>query len=86
MLRAKKICAYVAERIEPQPEQPDPSALKPEEYLELYCQDKVCDLPSLACDGTDSLVVGFAKHDACDATSLHLENRRRCRSVLQVQW
>ncbi|KAI4289975.1 MAG: hypothetical protein L6R35_000756 [Caloplaca aegaea] len=41
MLRAKKICAYVAERIEPQPEQPDPSALKPEEYLELYCQDKL---------------------------------------------
>ena len=41
MLRAKKICAYVAERIEPQPERPDPDALKPEEYLELYCQDKV---------------------------------------------
>ncbi|KAL8979902.1 MAG: hypothetical protein Q9177_006019 [Variospora cf. flavescens] len=41
MLRAKKICAYVAERIEPQPEHPDPSALKPEEYLELYCQDKL---------------------------------------------
>ncbi|KAL8654161.1 MAG: hypothetical protein Q9210_001677 [Variospora velana] len=41
MLRAKKICAYVAERIEPQPEHPDPNALKPEEYLELYCQDKL---------------------------------------------
>lgn len=41
MLRAKKICAYVAERIEPQPERPDPNALKPEEYLDLYCQDKV---------------------------------------------
>ncbi|KAL8738021.1 MAG: hypothetical protein Q9181_001128 [Wetmoreana brouardii] len=41
MLRAKKICAYVAERIEPQPERPDPNALKPEEYLELYCQDKL---------------------------------------------
>ncbi|KAL8928095.1 MAG: hypothetical protein Q9172_001082 [Xanthocarpia lactea] len=41
MLRAKKICAYVAERIEPQPEHPDPDALKPEEYLELYCQDKL---------------------------------------------
>ncbi|KAL8952352.1 MAG: hypothetical protein Q9222_001732 [Ikaeria aurantiellina] len=41
MLRAKKICAYVAERIEPQSGPPDPNALKPEEYLELYCQDKL---------------------------------------------
>ena len=41
MLRAKKILAYVAERIEPQPEEPDPEALKPEEYLELYCQNQV---------------------------------------------
>lgn len=40
MLRAKKILAYVAERIEapPDPEHPDPNAMKPEEYLELYCQ------------------------------------------------
>ena len=37
MLRAKKIMAYVAERIEPAPEKPDPNTLKPEEYLELYC-------------------------------------------------
>ncbi|MCJ1472507.1 hypothetical protein MMC13_001155 [Lambiella insularis] len=41
MLRAKKILAYVAERIEPQPEHAEPSALKPEEYLDLLCQDKV---------------------------------------------
>ena len=41
MLRAKKICAYVAERIEPQSAHADPDALKPEEYLDLYCQDKV---------------------------------------------
>jgi hypothetical protein len=41
MLRAKKILSYVAERIEPQPEEPDPNALKPEEYLELYCNDQV---------------------------------------------
>ncbi|KAL9097070.1 MAG: hypothetical protein Q9165_001034 [Trypethelium subeluteriae] len=37
MLRAKKVMAYVAERIEPQPENPPSDALKPEEYLELYC-------------------------------------------------
>ncbi|MCJ1316185.1 hypothetical protein MMC15_001505 [Xylographa vitiligo] len=41
MLRAKKILAYVAERIEPQPEHPDPNALKPEEYLDLYCHDQL---------------------------------------------
>ena len=39
MLRAKKILSYVAERIEPAPSEPvDADALKPEEYLELYCQ------------------------------------------------
>lgn len=41
MLRAKKILAYVAERIEHLPEHPDPQALKPEDYLELYCQNQV---------------------------------------------
>ncbi|MCJ1420427.1 hypothetical protein MMC32_006784 [Xylographa parallela] len=41
MLRAKKILAYVAERIEPQPEHPDPDAMKPEEYLDLYCHDQL---------------------------------------------
>ncbi|KAF7176647.1 hypothetical protein CNMCM7691_003299 [Aspergillus felis] len=39
MLRAKKILAYVAERIDPSySEEPQEGALKPEEYLELYCQ------------------------------------------------
>lgn len=42
MLRARKILAYVAERIEPVPEKEDPDALKPEEYLELWCNDRVC--------------------------------------------
>jgi len=41
MLRAKKILSYVAERIEPAPEKLDPDALKPEEYLDLYCHDQV---------------------------------------------
>ena len=41
MLRAKKILAYVAERIEPQTEQTDPDAMKPEDYLELYCSNQV---------------------------------------------
>lgn len=41
MLRAKKVLAYVAERIETLPEQPDPGEVKPEDYLELYCQDQL---------------------------------------------
>lgn len=43
MLRVKKILAYVAERIDPAPEGQEqaPNALKPEEYLELYCNDQV---------------------------------------------
>ena len=43
MLRAKKILAYVAERIEPAVEEEEKEgALKPEEYLELYCHNQVC--------------------------------------------
>ena len=41
MLRAKKVLAYIAERIETLPMYPESDALKPEEYLELYCQDQV---------------------------------------------
>lgn len=47
MLRVKKILAYVAERIDPTLEEAEnnpeknPNALKPEEYLELYCNDQV---------------------------------------------
>ncbi|KAM0335603.1 hypothetical protein ACHAQA_000651 [Verticillium albo-atrum] len=39
MLRVKKILSYVAERIEPPVTEPDPDALRPDEYLELYCND-----------------------------------------------
>lgn len=42
MLRAKKILAYVAERIDPpNPDEPEEDAMNPEEYLELYCQNTV---------------------------------------------
>lgn len=42
MLRAKKVLAYVAERIDPpNPDGPESSAMPPEEYLELYCQKQV---------------------------------------------
>lgn len=43
MLRAKKILAYVAEHLESPAELEDgPGALKPEEYIELYCHNQVC--------------------------------------------
>jgi WD repeat-containing protein 48 len=44
MLRARKILGYVAERIEPAPSKEDVEAgkvMKPEEYLELYCNGQV---------------------------------------------
>lgn len=42
MLRAKKVLAYVAERIDPaNPDEPAESVMPPEEYLELYCQKMV---------------------------------------------
>ena len=41
MLRAKKVLAYVAERIEIPSEQPDFDVVRPEDYLELYCQDQL---------------------------------------------
>ena len=41
MLRARKVLAYVAEKIEDLPTYPEHEDLKPEEYLELYCQDQV---------------------------------------------
>ena len=45
MLRAKKILAYVAERIDPpNPDEPEENAMKPEEYLELYCHKMVSHL------------------------------------------
>ena len=47
MLRAKKIVSYVAERIEASPppdHEEETDSLKPEEYLELYCQGQKVDL------------------------------------------
>jgi WD repeat-containing protein 48 len=41
MLRARKILGYVAERIEPPSTEEDEEKLKPEEYLELWCNGQV---------------------------------------------
>ncbi|KAI0137191.1 WD domain-containing protein [Xylariales sp. AK1849] len=40
MLRVRKILAYVAERIDPSLDD-DENSLRPEEYLELYCNDQL---------------------------------------------
>ncbi|KAH7021212.1 uncharacterized protein B0I36DRAFT_367640 [Microdochium trichocladiopsis] len=41
MLRVRKILAYVAERIDPDYDENNADALKPEEYLELYCNEQL---------------------------------------------
>lgn len=43
MLRVRKILSYVAERIEAPEEEPDADALRPDEYLQLYCNEQVRD-------------------------------------------
>jgi WD repeat-containing protein 48 len=56
MLRARKILGYVAERIEPPPTKEEQekteaegTALRPHEYLELYCNGQVgYNSPSIA--------------------------------------
>jgi hypothetical protein len=74
MLRVKKILAYVAERIDPPPEEPDPDALKPEEYLELYCNDQVCvGLPFVCTSSLTQAIAITRHHESCYLTSTHLE-------------
>lgn len=77
MLRAKKILAYIADRIEAQPQQDGTAdtektgapTLKPEEYLELLCQGQVRCLLSM-------LTLLFGRHSfifpapSCDAVIL----------------
>ncbi|KAF4447646.1 hypothetical protein F53441_8850 [Fusarium austroafricanum] len=41
MLRVRKILSYVAERIEPPLEEPEENLMRPEEYLELYCNEQL---------------------------------------------
>ena len=46
MLRAKKVIAYVTERIDPDGFL-DPNHMRPEEYIDIYCQDKASPCPAL---------------------------------------
>lgn len=62
MLRVKKILAYVAERIEELPEEPQPDDLAPEEYLELYCNDQVSIGP----------ILSTSYEDQCDSDATNM--------------
>lgn len=77
MLRVKKILSYVAERIEAPAEAPGENDLKPEEYLELYCNDQVslvfCGRVLLRLLTSAPVVAQF--HEPCDAAGPHLERR-----------
>lgn len=43
MLRARKMAAYIAEKLEPPDPtaEPDPNALRPDAYIELYCNNQL---------------------------------------------
>jgi WD repeat-containing protein 48 len=89
MLRAKKILSYVAERIEPMPEVPDPDAPKAEEYLELYCQNQVRRILQVAIterNADECYSACIANDDAGGYQSSRLARRRRCFALLQGQW
>lgn len=77
MLRVKKILTYVAERIEAPSEAPGENDLKPEEYLELYCNDQVCLV--FFRRGSRQLLTSVPAvaqfHEPCDAAGAHLERR-----------
>lgn len=89
MLRAKKVLAYVAERIEPPTEQPDPDALKPEDYLELYCQGQVFSHSS--CSWLHDVLIyasptiaGRTQYHTRQSTCPRLEGWWRCGAVLWI--
>lgn len=85
MLRVKKILAYVAERIEPPLEEPDPDALKPEEYLELYCNEQVSCYHSLFSTSANHSQVALSYHKPCGSSNSRLEGRQRYCALLQDQ-
>lgn len=84
MLRVKKILAYVAERIDPSSDESDEGALKPEEYLELYCNEQVCwCLPPYFDDILKEFAVVTHRDESSDPSCPYLERRQRCGIALQ---
>lgn len=93
MLRVKKILSYVSERIEQQPAEPEDKALKPEEYLELYCNDQVSEgrrahpgsLPRASADAEAQTTAAGSPHEPGNPEDSRLEGRQRHCPALQVQ-
>jgi len=91
MLRVRKILAHVAERIEPQPGHQDPNALKPEEYLELHCQNQVSQSSGVQIYHKASDIVLMSSvactthHDSGHDPDSYLEDGRRRDALLQSQ-
>lgn len=83
MLRVRKILAYVAERIDPVPGLPDHVSLRPEEYLELYCNDQVSSLPSVLLEESLTQVTALGSQTNLGNTARPcLERRSRRGSAL----
>jgi WD repeat-containing protein 48 len=62
MLRAKKVLAFVQQKIDPpDPENPNANPYKPEEYLELYCQNTVSSRADSTSVRTASLFVRLTR-------------------------
>lgn len=90
MLRTKKILAYVAERIEPASER-EATDLKPEDYLELWCQNQVSCMSSNGGgrEWKETMMTNMRTcvdrphhHDPCHDPLAFVAWRRRCGVVL----
>lgn len=69
MLRAKKVLSYVADRLEPiDGNSKDNENLKPEEYLELYCNDQVSSNRKFNLNAANEVVTKLVPHNMTLAT------------------
>lgn len=89
MLRVRKILSYVAERIESPEEEPEADSLRPDEYLELYCNEQVCHLGAstqLFVGVTNTkLLVTRSVDELSNLTNPCVEGRQRHRPPVQGQ-
>lgn len=88
MLRARKIAAYVADKLEPPGNEatPEPGAMKPEDYIELLCNDQVSWPQRLVPASSNSLdAASRSTNDPCVDQIADLEEQRRRPDPLQGQ-
>lgn len=73
MLRIRKILAYIAERLEIPALAESSEASKPEDYLELYCQNQVCSSAFYKQRYSDcAFAADFTKDDPCHCPNAHM--------------